>query len=260
MKKHNILYILVALTFLISCAESSDNGADFSTKEGVAGAEGKGGSMARFAIYGNYLYTVDHNNMNVFDISTPETPTKQKDINIGWDIETIYPYQGRLYIGSRWGMEVYDISEPSSPVYLVSHQHIYSCDPVVVQDNFAYVTLRSDEDACGRSTNELQILDISDIFNIQLLKQYPMESPGGLGIDGNLLFICDKGLKVYDASDIYNLALLNTFDISAYDVIPLNEVLMVIGKEGLYQYSYKNEELTLLSTINVKSDNNEKNQ
>jgi hypothetical protein len=78
-----------------------------------------------------------------------------------------------------------------------------------------------------------------------------MEEPYGLGIDGNLLFVCDKGLKVYNANDPLNLSLIKKFDISAYDVIPNNGNLMVTASDGLYQYKYENTDIRLLSKISM---------
>ena len=78
-----------------------------------------------------------------------------------------------------------------------------------------------------------------------------MDGPKGLGIDEDLLFICDQGLKVFDKSDIRNLRELQYFDIPANDVIPLNGVLMVVADDGLYQYDYSGSELTLLSKVDI---------
>ena len=79
-----------------------------------------------------------------------------------------------------------------------------------------------------------------------------MDDPYGLGIKQEKLFICDgaSGLKVFDKSDINNLQLLNHFkDIVTYDVIPLQNSLLMIGNKVLYQYEYLDNEIRLLSTF-----------
>ena len=86
-------------------------------------------------------------------------------------------------------MHIYDVSNPASPQKLSVYQHVYSCDPVVVEGDFAYVTLNSLNTWCGRFSNQLDIIDISDLSDPKLIKQYAMESPLGLGIYGNLLFV-----------------------------------------------------------------------
>jgi hypothetical protein len=86
-----------------------------------------------------------------------------------------------------------------------------------------------------------------------------MDNPYGLGIDNKKLFICEgaKGLKTFDANNILDIKQLQHFkDMNAYDVIPLNNTLMLIGTDGLYQYDYSNpSSLKLLSKIAVKVKN-----
>jgi hypothetical protein len=86
-----------------------------------------------------------------------------------------------------------------------------------------------------------------------------MQEPYGLGIDGTNLFVCDgiAGLKIYNASDPENLVKIAWFpDVNAFDVIPFNGLLMMIGKDGLYQYSYNGiSEITMLSHISIESNN-----
>jgi hypothetical protein len=82
-----------------------------------------------------------------------------------------------------------------------------------------------------------------------------MVNPYGLGIKDEKLFICDgtSGLKVYDKTNIMDLKLLNHFkDINTFDVIPLENQLLMIGDEVLYQYKYENSSIELLSSFNLK--------
>ena len=83
---------------------------------------------------------------------------------------------------------------------------------------------------------------------------YPMDEPYGLGVKDDKLFVCDggSGLKVYDKSDIPNLEQLNHFeDIVTFDVIPLENQLLMVGDEVLYQYEYLNDDIRLISTLNL---------
>ncbi|MCD4665014.1 MAG: hypothetical protein K8R68_07055, partial [Bacteroidales bacterium] len=152
---------------------------------------------------------------------------------------------------------VYSLTNPAAPVFISEFSHIQSCDPVVVEDGYAYVTLRSGN-ACGSVTNQLDIVDINVITSPQLVKSYAMTNPHGLGIQNKTLFICDgeDGLKVYDASDPLRIDenLIKHFtDMNAFDVIPFGNLIMMIAKGGLYQYNYENEEMTLLSFIQIGS-------
>ena len=60
---------------------------------------GAGGSMARFAIMNDRLYTVTNADLDVFNISNPNDPQRGNRIQLGWDIETIYPFRNNLFIG-----------------------------------------------------------------------------------------------------------------------------------------------------------------
>lgn len=205
---------------------------------------GVGGSMARFTLYNDYLYAVDNSMLKMFRIADASNPELESEMNIGWDIETIFPYNNKLFIGTMTGMLIYSLQSPANPEYISEFSHIRSCDPVVVEDNYAYVTLRAGN-LCGGSENLLDVIDISDLHNTYLVKEYPMAEPFGLGIDNSVLFVCDgsAGLKIYDAEDPLKIAenvLIEYPDINAFDVIPLGDVLLMIGIDGLYQYDYSN--------------------
>jgi hypothetical protein len=217
---------------------------------------GVGGSMARFAIVNEKLYTVGTYYLQVFDITTLSDPIKGAWIDMGWGIETVFPYENNLFVGANNGMHIYDISEPESPVHISTFEHVTTCDPVVVQDTIAYVTLRSGTE-CQGFTNQLDVLNIKNLHNPSLIKSYPMTNPHGLGIDGSALFICegDFGMKVFDASDVHSIdkhLIKNYEEIHAFDVIPFNDLLIMIGEDGLFQYDYSNlENIRFLSHIPI---------
>lgn len=225
---------------------------------GPAGAVyGTGGSMARFAALKERLFTVDGSGLSVFNIAADMKPEFVKRKQIGWLIETIYPFKENLYIGSLNGMYIYDLVNPDDPAQLSSVTHVRSCDPVVANETHAFVTLRNGT-RCWDGVNELQVYSTASLTNPVLLKKYPMTSPHGLGLSGNLLFICDgtDGLKVYDITDVNDLKLVKHIKgINTFDVIPLNGVAIVSCESGIYQYDYKDpNNIRPLSTINVSKN------
>lgn len=230
-----------------------------SVKNAGGSTIGTGGSMARFTIVDSYLYAVDTYQMHVFDISSADNPVDANNIDLGWDIETIFPYKNNLFIGSQSGMFVYNIDNPADPIYMSSVSHITTCDPVVANDTYAFVTLRSTDNAnnwCGNTlTNQLDVIDITDVTNAQLLYEFDMISPYGLGLDGNTLFITegDEGLKVFDITDVSKIdenMIQHLTGFNAFDVIPNNGTLILTGNDGLYQFDYTNlDEIKLLSLI-----------
>jgi len=216
-------------------------------------ATGQGGSLARFKIVNDILYAVDSHNINLFNITNLDSPIDIGKIYAGFDIETIFNKEDHLFLGSMSGMYIYDISKPTIPEFVSEFQHGTACDPVVVDNEFAYITLRAGN-FCGALESSLLIVDISDLYNPSLKKSYAMDNPYGLGIKDNLLFICDgtSGLKVYNKTDVDNLVMLNHFkDINTFDVIPLEERLLMIGKDVLYQYTYGDDGINLLSQFSL---------
>lgn len=215
------------------------------------GAVGKGGSLARFMIVEDYLYAVDNQKINIFNIQNLSVPTKIKEQHIGWGIETIFNRNEYLYIGSTNGMYIYDIKSLENPVLKSRIAHINACDPVVVDEKYAYVTLRSGN-LCGAAESVLEIIDITNKANPIKTKSYTMENPYGLGIKDQMLFVCDgtAGLKVFNKSDVLNLQITNQFkNINTFDVIPLDDKLLLVGQNTLFQYKYVQNNIELISTF-----------
>ncbi|MFC0771715.1 LVIVD repeat-containing protein [Terrimonas alba] len=216
---------------------------------------GVGGSMARFTIVNDYMYTVDMHNLKCISISNAADPVLKNNVNAGFDIETIFPFKNTLFVGSMGGMYIFDITNPESPVAKSTFVHSRACDPVIADDKYAYVTLRAGT-TCGPSANELQVIDIKDLASPSLVKSYPLSGPYGLAKDEDLLFICDgtAGLKAYNAADVQNLQLKKTISgIDTYDVIAMNKIALVVAKDGLYQYDYSNvSDIKLLSKIVIE--------
>jgi hypothetical protein len=239
-----------------SLSTSAANKVTYTGNGSTTMSVGISGSMARFTISGNFLYTVDKYNLRAFDIDELSKPLLVSDQSIGWNIETVFQYNSKLFFGTQTGMIIYDISSPSNPTYLSSYTHMKSCDPVVVDGDYAYVTLRSGN-LCGEATSQLDIINVSDVQNPKWEQSYPMQEPYGLGIDSKTLFVCDgtAGLKVFKADDPKNLVKIAWFsDVNALDVIPYKGVLMMIGSDGLTQYDYSGSSgLSLLSKIPIIS-------
>jgi hypothetical protein len=214
-----------------------------SAARGSDAAVGIGGSMARFTISGDYLYTVDNSSLHVFNIAVLTNPQETGVQHIGWsNIETIFPYEDNLFIGSNAGMYIYSISNPEMPSELSFFQHAQACDPVYVDGDRAYVTLRGGT-PCQNFTNQLDVIDITDLTQPLLVASHDMTQPHGLSLKDETLYICDgvDGLKVFDASNDFEIGdrlLSRDATITTFDVIasPYRDVLLVIGKDGFYQY------------------------
>ena len=241
-----------ATDFATAPGSSSQN----SATSGTSGT-GVGGSMARFGITGNSLLAIDTYKYYNFDLSSPNDPRLSSSSFLSSGIETMFLYGKYMFLGTTTGMLVYDLSDINKPTFVSNFWHATGCDPVVVQGNRAYVTIRGGN-RCNSLINRLDVLDITNILKPVLFRSYNMDNPYGLGISGDILFVCDgtSGLKVFDASDpmlIIERQLAKFPGIQAYDVIPLGKSLLMIGSDGFYQYDYTDvKNIKQISVIPVK--------
>lgn len=218
---------------------SGQNGRQSSNNTG-GGNTSVGSSMAVFTIIKNHLYAVDNMSLRAFSIENAVNPFLQTTTQVGGNIETIFPLGDRLFIGSNSGMFIYDVTAPSVPTFVSQLNHVRSCDPVIADEKFAYVTLRSGT-SCGGFTNQMDVINIEDIVNPVLLRSYPFSNPHGLDKDGNVMFVCDgnSGLKVVDASDVNNIITRKTLSVgNVLDVVALNRLAFVMLDNSIQIYSY----------------------
>jgi len=232
------LYHLIAiftLSSLISCTKemASANG---------AASTGAGGSTARFTIAGNYLYVVDNLSLKAFDISSNTTPVYKSKTEIGINIETIFPYQDKLFIGSSSTMYIYSLSDPSRPTQLGKAEYTIrmSCDPVVARDSVAYATLRS-TGRCGGSQSTLVVYNIKNISSPILMNTVFLTTPYGLGIKNNSLYVCDgqNGIRVFNITNAYDpvrVSEIRASNTTFYDVIPYANILIAQVNDGFILY------------------------
>lgn len=234
---------------------------DASASKAYGQSYGQGGSTARFTLMNGHLYTVNDQELRLFNVDSPAEPRFVNNIRLGWGIETIFPYENKLFIGSTTGMHIYDASNPSAPSHMSTYRHFTSCDPVVVSGKYAFVTLRSGN-FCQQGVNRLDVLDIENLYKPVLVRSYPMQNPQGLGISGSNLYLCegDGGLKAFNISDVLKInerQLQHIRSLRAIDVIPAEKSLIVTGPDGIYQFGYSpTGRLQQLSLIAGKQINN----
>ncbi len=108
MKKIFFPLILLSLIF-VQCEKNIGYSSAVSNSPQTTG---QGGSLARFAIAGNYLYSVDEKQLKVFDISNAADPALKNTVDIGFAIETIFPFKDKLFIGSTSQVYIYSITDP----------------------------------------------------------------------------------------------------------------------------------------------------
>lgn len=217
------------------------------------GKIGVGGSLARFQIFEDFLYTVASHEMTIFNINNLSQPTFLSTKYAGNNIETLFESEGFLYIGSTDGMYIYGLENPEDPNLISEFVHWTGCDPVIVEGDYAYLTIRGGNN-CGDQESVLEVINISDKTNPTLAATYSLDNPYGLGLKNNNLFVCDgeSGLKIFDKTNPLDMHIKQTFSsLKAKDVIPLSNTLLMIGENVLYQYEYLNDGINLISTYHL---------
>jgi hypothetical protein len=230
--KKILLFIGLSIVLLaaIKCQKSSDSGTN----------TGTGGSTARFAIQGNYLYIVDRSNLKVFNMADLANPVLKNTVPVGFEIETIYPFKDKLFIGSTSVVHIFSVQDPESPEKLstaISPEVIRRCDPVVAKDSVAYATLRTNG-MCGGTQSILAAYDIRDVTKPVQKATFPVGEPYGLGYADTALYVCDRsGLNVFSIKNAFDPKLIKTmYDGWFMDVIPYNNTLICQVQDGLSLY------------------------
>lgn len=257
-KKIKLLLLSLLAVLMTQC--SSDEALSLSSDTGV------GGSYARFIISGDFLYVIDEQRIKTYDLVDPALPVQVDVKEVGSNIESLFRLDQRLFIGSGSGLYIYEIDDQGIPQSLGQADYrlpFEPCDPVVADTQYAYVTLNTLENVsgCGRTfaeqINVLRIFDLSRIESPNLIAEYPMFGPKGVGIDGNTLFLCDdeEGLKIFDVTDPTNIEMIIQFDsFTAFDVIPLNGLLLVVATDNIYQFDYSDlNNIRLISNIPIEA-------
>lgn len=199
-------------------------------------AAGIGGSYARFTIVDQYLYTIDNFMLRSWSVGGT-CPTRLDSIYVGWNIETIFPWKDRLFIGSQTGVFIFNNSNPQHPTLETQFSHATGCDPVVCDEKNAYVTIH-DGTTCNGTFNQLDVIDIEYLPSANIEKSYPMTRPMGISVTNDYLYLCDDGLKIFDKTNPLDLKQKSHLrGITTYDVIALSDSqLLVVGADGFYQF------------------------
>jgi hypothetical protein len=207
----------------------------------------KGGSMACFTMTDSYLYALTPTAIQAFNVDNPKRieQTGEPTKIFGDNFETIFSNGKNLFVGGQGGMYIFGMDDPTAPNQVGDYQHVQSCDPVVVEGDYAYVTLRNGN-ICGRSQeiNRLEIVDISNPSAPRKVSTNKLGHPHGLAVDNGIVFVCDgqNGLKVLDASNPRHVSRIKTYDdiSTTYDIIniPEKKLLILVGGEQVIQYDY----------------------
>lgn len=228
------LYILFFILAVTASCEKNDNRSSASTT-------GKGGSLARFTISGEYLYVVDGDELHTFNLQNPAAPVQVNSLKLGFNnsIETIYPWKDKLFIGSKDALYLVSIANPEQPEVKGIASHLRACDPVVANDKYAYVTVRTGS-FCQGTVNALYAYDVSGgIESPERVFEGNMNNPQGLSLYNNYLYVCDgaAGLVILDVHDGAKPTKITTREgYTFFDCIADGNVLICMVENGMVLY------------------------
>ena len=228
-----IILIVTCIVCILSCSKDGNSNASNGNS-----SVGTGGSLARFVIVNNYLYVVNSGSINVFDITNNGAPAAKDVVYTGWGIETIFSYNNNLFLGSSDGMFIYSLADPAKPALLGQAQHFRSCDPVVANDSFAFVTLKGGS-RCGPVTDGLYTYNVLDLTNPVLISSLEMSTPSGLALNGKILYVCREaeGMSVVNVANAISPSIKKTIpDADFKDVIVYNNLLICYVSTGIRLY------------------------
>ncbi len=226
-----IKFIPLTFLFFVVCFQSCEKSSDSSLKAASSGANG---SLTRFITYNNFLYIVDHNNLKSYDISQP-TPVLRRTTSVGFNIETIFEYQGKLFIGSNDAIFIYGLSNPEQPILISQFRYfIPGKDPVVAIDSVAYSTTRNLNGPGGT----LNVVNIKNLDAPMSMGGVALASPYGLAINGNALYVCNgsNGISIFDRRDVYRPVLAREFtsvNETFYDLIVRGNIMVCYIRSGI---------------------------
>jgi hypothetical protein len=218
----------------------------------ASGSSGIGGSYAIFAVIDSFLYYLDNSSIITMSISKPDSPVKLNETYLDWSVETLFPTQKYLFIGSRTGMYIFDRSNPSRPVQVGTVTHFKAYDPVVVQDTTAYVTLRTGWNIWPPQ-DELLMVNIANPAQADTIASKPLATPYGLAVSDSLLYVAQgkNGYSLLNVKDPYAVTVVRSWQSPyARDFIWLDNRLYLMGLMDVRIYDVSDATApVLLSTI-----------
>lgn len=240
--------IATAVLLLGACAASSDGNSNGNNNQSTSG------STATMLPYKNFAYSLDYNVLKIIDLSqTPPALVFSKYLS---GPETLFINNNHLYVGGILGVDIFNIEDPAKPIYVAEYEHMKACDPIIVQDDIGYITLRSGFNNFCRlaGPNRLEIVDMADPSAPERIAEFPMTNPYGLALTDTHLAVCEEafGLTLLDVDQPLMVMEVAKFPaINCFDLIYQDGRLIATATDGIYQFAAESEFISLISKIPV---------
>lgn len=228
----NILFFLILSMGLVACEKDSIGSFE------SASSGGKGGSTASMITYQGHMYILDNRTLITMHLEVPSKPVETSRVDVGTGAETLFAYNNNLYVGTRTGLLIYSLADLAKPVYAGTNFHIYAKDPVVVKDNYAYLTRKNGTETINPS-GVLEVLDVRNPQSPFTIWQTDQQYPSGLAAHENYLYVCNGayGLNVFSLDNPAQPSFISGINHAAvYDCIPDGNLLICQAKDGILLY------------------------
>lgn len=182
-------------------------------------------------VEGEYIYTTTQDKkIQIINVSVIDNIGVSATINTEEGGQYVVTSISHLFhVRKGRGLEVYDISTPTSPSQVFEENLILNPQDVVIVDNFAIIS-----DSATDSVNRIVTLDITDPENPMLVGEYPLDQPCfDLVYSDGLLFADEQTdiVQIFDALDPTSLSLVSSADFNAqvFEFGAYKDVLWVTG-------------------------------
>ncbi|MBI5376682.1 MAG: hypothetical protein HZA77_14710 [Candidatus Schekmanbacteria bacterium] len=175
---------------------------------------------AYYVYVSNGLAYVTNGDLNIIDVSIPSSPLLISSISTGTPVSGIYVSGNYAYMGSSEasdGLQIYDISNPSLPVY-VGHSTDAGAEQFIYADGYLY----------GRQYQPVKI-DISNPESPFVVSHLAGEDVGAFDIN-------DSKLYEYTQSDENPFTGILAFDLRSEEIVE--------------QYNYHRENVSDIKVVN----------
>jgi hypothetical protein len=234
MRRISFIFLII---FVFACADDSLNPA------GNFSGIGTGGSLASFLVTNNNLYVLSDDEMLTYNLNNESRLTFTTALKLPSHLETISPYENFLFIGSTDAVYFLERSNGDMPTLISTYEHVTACDPVVARNSVAYSTIRSTN--CRgiiSGVDLLDAIDISDIANPKVIYSTQVDSPYGLAVNDDFLFVCEAGgITIFNTDVVTNPILISKTKIGdgvALDIIQNDGFLIVMTTQGIFNVTY----------------------
>ncbi len=219
------------------------------------GFDDEGIITSGMAVYNEYLYCVNNNDVSIYEISgDPTNPFFIKSLGLA-DINKIFIYDDHLYLtnGANFNatiVSIFTLIDPVNPQFLSSFDTQDKIRKIILHNNFLIIS--------KTNANNIDVLDVSVKTQPLLAVTHPLPADAtGLAsdTDRNILFAgyygggINAGVKVLDISDINNITELD--DLVVFGDAP--QSMFILNNHFYLLRSWRNFDATSLGVYDYSN-------